>query len=800
MSKLFNFLIFLFILSYPIKVLVAQDLDKTYVGKVIDVTTGEKLEGAFIRSMEDSTLAVISDKKGIFSIQLPSHFEGKVIITFIGYQQKVVQLNEREPTLIQLSFQEEVLEEVIIKSEGKKKGETQSLSRQYVGKGLLSRNSSMGLGTAISRIDGVSFVSTGANIQLPVIHGLYGNRILILNNGFKHGFQNWGNDHAPEIDVAGAERITIVKGAGGLRYGPDALGGVVIVENHPMPLNKKLYGQVTNSYQSNGRGYGINASAGQGYKNFSYHIGGNYNRIGDRHTPDYMLTNTGAKSYALQAGVRYQRGNFDVKLNYSLINQNLGILRSSVGSSGPALIRNFEAERPSFIREFSYDINEPNQTARHQLASLSANWHYSENSYLTFKYARQVNERQEFDVRRNSELPIFDLDLITDDLQAEWNHSVGKKLNGIIGVQTFIQNNTNNPGTNVTPFIPNYRSRRFSVFGIENLKSGKNLWEAGIRYDFEESVVGGRDNRQNIFRDNFSFSNVTTSLGLVRELNSSVVFRSNIGSGWRPPNMAELFSFGQHEARTMFGLLRYEPDENNRIRADRVIPLQESGVKPEQSYKFINELELRKGKHRLNASAYVNYIGNFIFSRPIGVLGTARGPMPTFIIDQADALFTGVDLTYSRFFTPSLKGTFGASYIWSRNVERDEPLINQPPININYSLSWRKTGIWKLSMLEFSVEPSYTFRQFQAPRFISVRDLIEGNVELGIGDEIFDFQPAPDGYFLLNFFVRAEKNRFAASVEVTNALNTSYRDYLNLMRYFADDLGRNIILSLTYKF
>ena len=138
--------------------------------------------------------------------------------------------------------------------------------------------------------------------------------------------------------------------------------------------------------------------------------------------------------------------------------------------------------------------------------------------------------------------------------------------------------------------------------------------------------------------------------------------------------------------------------------------------------------------------------------------------------------------------------------IWSRNVERNEPLINQPPININYELSWTKRNLGPLDLLSASLSPGYTFRQFQAPREIPIRALIEGQSVVSLEDEIFDFLAAPDGYFLLNGQLRAEKKNFGLNLIVTNALNTSYRDYINAMKFFANDIGRNINLRITYKF
>ena len=56
----------------------------------------------------------------------------------------------------------------------------------------------------------------------------------------RHGFQNWGIDHAPEIDISSADNISVIKGAAGVRYGPEALGGVVLVEGPQLNLFRKI--------------------------------------------------------------------------------------------------------------------------------------------------------------------------------------------------------------------------------------------------------------------------------------------------------------------------------------------------------------------------------------------------------------------------------------------------------------------------------------------------------------------------------------------------------------------------------
>jgi iron complex outermembrane receptor protein len=777
----------------------SQDQMVSLGGQVLDAVERKPLQGAYVQVVGQPGKGTVTDRNGEFTLTgLPPMVE--VEISFVGFSTQRLKMQPGLQNLIILEEAGKSLEEVQVIGEKLQDDGTRSLSSAIIDRGLIERNLGASLGSVLANIDGVNFVSMGSNIQLPVIHGLYGNRILVLNNGFKHGFQNWGNDHAPEIDVSGADNITVVKGAAGVRYGPEALGGAIVVEGGRLPFNSALKGSISTGVQTNGRGANTQFHLGQGWKNFSYHLGGSASIVGDRRAPDYLLTNTGAREYAFNAGARYRIGAFNFKAYYSFVDQNLAILRSSVGSSGPALIRNFEAKQPTFIRPFSYEINEPNQLAQHHLASITTDWAVTDKSLLTLRYAYQFNQRQEFDVRRNAQLPIFDLDLSSHDVQLEFKHGLLPNSEGSVGVQLFSQNNINNPGTNITPFIPNYRTTRLSAFAVENLSWGSHTVELGLRYDFENNSVSGRDRTRDVFDDSFNFSNFTATAGYIAQLSPVATYRTNIGLGWRPPNMAELYSFGQHEARTMFGLLRYEPVEGGTITADRVIPLSESGVLPEQSYKFVNEVEVLKDQSRLNLTVYANYISNFIFNRPIGVLSTARGPMPTFIFDQADAVFVGTDLTYKREFTARLKGTAGASLIWSHNVQRNEPLINQPPINVRYQLEWSTTTLSFLDALTFSLEPSYTFRQFQAPRFISARELVEGTTSIAVDAEIFDFQEAPPGYFLLHSYLKADKGKFGASVRITNMLNTRYRDYLNLMRYFADDLGINAMFALHFNF
>ena len=785
--------------------------DRSISGVVVNKETNDPLSDVLIRAITDpqvfgnrvlynsSDKFSISDEYGKFLLEDLCPEEDSLVFSRIGYQDSLISI-EGDFWTVSLTERSVQLENVMISDEREKISGTQTMSRQSINleDKVVDRTSS--LASIASEIDGVTFISTGSNVERPVIHGLYGNRVLVLNNYIKHGFQNWGDDHAPEINIASVERISVLKGSSGVRFGPEALGGAIIIEPDPMDLRNPYYLNINSGYQTNGKGSNFSLKTGKGFENFAFNAGLSYIKLGDRHAPSYSLTNSGKEEIGLNLGLHYHLNNFDIKLYYSYVDVNLALLRSSIFHSGNAISRAISSETPLFIRPFSYDINEPNQLVNHHLGKATVNWWYDENEKVSLTYGRQLNKRKEFDVRRNVDRPIIDLDLTTTDLMLEWDHSFSERSDGLIGFHFFNQDNDNNPGTSTTPYIPNYNTNRYSFFLIETLNFGKNLFEIGARVDYEDYNVRGRDISQNIFRDEHSLNNVTFSIGYENQVSESFSFRSNIGSAWRTPNMAELYSFGSHGFKNSFGLLRYYYNEDQKLRTDEVIIMSESLLSSEKSLKFINEFDYNSDKNDIKLTLFSNYILNYVFERPIGLYGTIRGPMPYFIFDQSDMLFIGSDLTLKRKFTNKFNSSLILNYLWSNNLDNNGKLLNLPPVRIENSINWDTNNFWKINSSEISLSPSYTFQQFQAPMTISPESLINGTNNITSDTDIFDFKDAPEGYFLLDFSWKFNIKDFTASVMVNNVLNKKYRNYLNNMRYFADEVGRNFMINLTYSF
>ncbi len=773
----------------------------TISGKVLDIETGDPLPFAVVKFISINRVTT-ADENGEFTLSDICPGTYKIEVSFVGYKTQIFEKSVDEESIIELQLQNKINEFETLNVTARRLLErgTEAISQTQITKSDFSSNPTRSVASVLSGVQGVTFSSAGSNVQLPVIHGLRGNRILILNNGLKHGFQNWGPDHAPEIDLSGVDNITVVKGAAGVRYGPEAIGGAVIVEGDPMFFNQPFEASVGTGFHSNGRGYFTQVETGTGFSNWSYHLGGSLTRFGDRQAPDFSLTNSGKDEKAFHGGARFESGQVKAKVFYSFVDQELALLRTSVAESGNLFIRSINADEPVFIRPFSFDINEPKQENQHHLGKVELNWQYSEKASLNLRAGRQFNFHEEFDVRRNADLPITDLDLITDDIQLDWKHPDWIGLDGMIGVQLFRQSNENNPGTNTTAFIPNYNVQRYSAFLIEGKDFGNNTVEVGLRVDFEDNSVRGRETNQDLFGDEFSFFNFTASAGWIHSFSERSQIKTNFGTAWRSPNMAELFSFGQNGFKGTFGLLRHRFNSENMLRTDQVTRFDESGKSVEKGLKWVSEWNFSTDHHQIVTTAYSNLIRDFIFEKPADIIGTVRGPLPIFIIDQADSFFLGTDVTWKHQYSSRLTGTFGGSYLYSRNIEDSEPLINQPPAKTDYSFSYATDGgLGFFDSFEFILNTSYTFKQFDAPRTIRPEDIVNGNVEIQQDSEIFDFKEAPSGYFLVNTSLHTTFGNFSGSLEMQNLLNTSYRDYLNEMRLFADEPGFNISLSITYK-
>ena len=193
----------------------------------------------------------VSDSNGKVSIPKLSQGKYPIKVNYLGFLDYEAIITIPAPNPYRVTMQEEVNQlagTTLIGHVAKPVTATVAIDKPK-----LQQKSGEELAKVLTTVTGVSMIQTGATIAKPVIHGLHSNRILILNNEVRQEGQQWGADHAPEIDPAVADRIAVVKGADAVRYGSDALGGVVVITPNKLPYGDGLHGQISPSFASNGR-------------------------------------------------------------------------------------------------------------------------------------------------------------------------------------------------------------------------------------------------------------------------------------------------------------------------------------------------------------------------------------------------------------------------------------------------------------------------------------------------------------------------------------------------------------------
>ncbi|MEM6379162.1 MAG: carboxypeptidase-like regulatory domain-containing protein, partial [Bacteroidota bacterium] len=481
------------------------------VGKVIDQTTKLPLAYANV-VLEGTTIGTITGEEGEFEILDLCEKEYDLEISYIGYKSKSYHYDYHNAYLeIQLASDQTLIESVVVVAEYSEGGLQSSTTATLSGEALESVQTES-FAEAASQITGVNMLSTGQNVAKPIIHGLHSNRVLTINNGLRHEFQNWGIDHAPEIDPSAIDQIEVIKGAATVRFGPEALGGVILTNPAPMELSTPFKAEIGLVGKSNGQSGEGNIELRKGFKWLSLMAGGSYLKQGDLQAPNYNLTNTGKEEESYYGGFRlHPIANLDIEGYYSRFDQNLGILLGSTFGNLVDFQRGIEAEEPAFTREFSYDIGQPRQDVSHELYKATARY-TGTNQSIELKYGYQINARKEFGQRRG-ESPTIDLELVTNSLDLDWVHPKIGPFSGKMGAQWQNQANDNLPGTNTVPFVPNYDSERLGAYMIESVQFGNNTIELGMRYDWMIADITGREPDNTIYENTIEYSNLTATLG-----------------------------------------------------------------------------------------------------------------------------------------------------------------------------------------------------------------------------------------------------------------------------------------------
>ncbi len=779
---------------------VSQNCDASLSGQVIDLHDGSTLPGATL-IISNTQEAVQTNLDGEYTF--PNLCDGTYFIQVShplcitkGFTVKVSGNTSKD---FKLEHHLEELNQILIEGKGFQK-ETESIFQNRISQANLDRYSSGSLGDALNSISGVSSLNTGNTVVKPVINGLHSSRVVIINNGVRMEDQEWGAEHAPNIDINSAGSISLIKGAGALQYGGNAVGGVIVATSQKAPVKDTIYGQTQFNAATNGRGSAVTSEITQAYKNGWYgSLQGTLKRFGDFESPNYVLSNTGIFESNAAMRLGFNQFDYGFEAYYSIFKNEIGILRASHIGGAEDQVQAINSPRPLIIRDFGYNIDAPKQDVTHHLARIKAFRQFNGLGKASLQYDFQKNNRLEFDIRRGDDTnkASLDLALTTHTLMLDLDSEVSENLNVKTGLMTRYQDNFANPDTGVRRLIPDYEKYELGAYAIMDFQIQENwMLEAGGRFDytymdvfkfyrssfwesrnydelFPEIVVEESAN-QILTNPQLNFYNASATAGSTYSFDNNYKLFFNYSLASRAPNPSELFSEGLHHSASR-------------------IELGDLSFNSEISHKVALTFQRENSTFGFSINPYIHSIKDFIVIEPIEIQQTIRGNFQVWEHRQTNASLLGIDVDASLAFAKNFRFNHQFSMVKGYDRSRNQPLINMPPVNTKNELVYQNP---KIHNLRLALQSEYVFGQNEFPN---------NNFEVFLPQtesrELIDVSTPPDAYHLLNFNSNIDLNTTAKSkltlgLGVSNLLNTSYRNYLNRLRYYADDLGRNFLLNL----
>jgi iron complex outermembrane recepter protein len=749
--------------------LVGQDCSLTLKGHVEDSDTKDKLAGATV-VLRQVNLEITTDENGDFAFSKLCPGQYVLEVSHVGCEPvtRILDLNKSLHLDLLLPHVKNNLQEVLVSGT---KGVANTGMKMELSGARLEQASGLSLAEALAKLNGVTLLQTGSTISKPVIHGLHSNRILTINNGVRQEGQQWGNEHAPEIDPFIADNLVVIKGVDELKYGSDAIGGVILVNPKPLRYLPGYLAEFNSVYFTNNNEYVFSGVFEQQLKKlpaFSYRLQGSFKKGANVRTPDYRLNNTAVQEENFSVTAGYKKEHYNLEAFYSQFHTKAGIFTGSHIGNVSDLLKAITADKPDdvYLGDKGYRLARPQQEVSHRLFKMLSNI-YKGSSKFQLTLAAQYNQRKEFDIVRNNRntKPQLSLSILTLTEDLSWEHPTIFNLKGTAGISLMQQDNSYAGRY----FIPYYTSATYGGYWIEKWKKGKWDVQGGLRFDYK-TFSTKRLRNSVLTAHEFDFSTFAASVNAAYALKPDMRVNINFAHASRAPHVNELLSDGIHH-----GTATYEQGDIN--------------LRPEKSYNLSIGLNYTEPSKKFTAglTLYNNYILDFIYQQPVPdepVL-TIAGAFPKIKYRQTDALLRGVDAAVSYQFVKRVGLSSRLSLLRAYNKSISDWLIMMPADRVSNEVTYTFQGTAHITDSYVGVEIANVFRQSRVP------DEKNGKQ---------DYKEPPAGYTLLNLnaavTLRYGKHPLTLGAGVRNLLNTRYREYLNSFRYYTDEAGRNIQLRL----
>ena len=609
----------------------------------------------------------------------------------------------------------------------------------------LTKQLDLSLGETLRNQPGVAVRSLGAAPARPVIRGLDGDRVLILQDGQRTGdLSSQSSDHGVAVNPAAAQRIEVVRGPATLLYGANAIGGLVnvITDEIPTAPQRGTKGTVTVDLASAGTQAGTAADVHVGNGTFALHAGGGGRRSSDMDTPAGAVDNSQSRSGFGSIGLGWTgtRGFFGGSYSYDDMKYGIPVIEDGTLQLTPR-------RHALTVRGGADRLDSPFEAFRVSLAHR--------------QYRHDELEGTEVGTQFRND---------TTELQVMGSHRAVGRLKGSVGAwaldRTF-------EATGAEALSPPVDQRGFAGFLYEE-----------VTWPHVTVQFGGRVDRTNLSpldepaRD---FTNGSGSLGvLLRPAagNEALTFAVSLAQAVRAPSLEELFFFGEHHGNFAFEV--GNPD----LSSERALGL---------------DVSMRWRTRRVSGEVtyFRNRISNYIFASPLteeefaareeefqarfpgretNGQGENSDDLQFVEFVGADSVLQGVEMHTDVQVSSRVAAEFGLDYVRGELSDLDDPLPRIPPLRLRGGLR-------------------YQYNAFQA-----------GAEMVGVADQnrVYDTELPTAGYGLLKLFAAysfaSGRTTHTLTGRLDNATNELYRNHLSRVKDEVPEMGRNARLVYSVSF
>lgn len=642
------------------------------------------------------------------------------------------------------------------------------------------------LGKTLEQQLGVRNASFGPGVGVPVIRGLTGPRVRMLQDGIgSHDAASVSPDHAVTIEPLLADKIEILRGPATVRYGSGAIGGAVNVTDGRIPDRVPagpVEGAAEFRYGTNGDELAGVAKADTGYEPFALHLDGFYRTRGDLQIPGYAIDRAAVEQQFGLANVPSAKGyvpNTDLSTGGGSIGWSVSGVRGLVGMAANYLVNDYGIPPGGHGLGHSHggvkhgeQVRIDMKQARYDFrAELFEPLPYLEAAKLRIGLVDYEHSEVDLGLRNTTfrnevlegrfELPFRPLDFLSGALGLQW---IDRKFSAL-GKETFA------PPTDIDTL---------AGYFTERLEFGDLSLELGLRTEHQTTVpseqtqtIGGLYDVR--LPDSLDFSPHSVS----GALNWRVVegLEAMLGYAWseRAPEVQELLSVGPHMATRTF-------DVGN-------VAL---GV--ESSRNLDLGLAWRSTWVEAKLNGFYNRVDDYIYLRNLDFFFDAEAErfqlrcaqldrcLPVYGYSQSDAEFlgyeaeTGVLLPETDWGAPKL--TLFSDFVRGRFAESAEGDVPRMPVLRYGARLSLDSARWSASLRLARNEPQNHPGNNETPT--------PGYLMLNAS---VDYRLPLDGQRSLLFFVRGD-----------NLLNQEVRNSVSFLRNFSPEAGIGFEIGLRATF